>query len=43
MTVNGGAAGYVRIAADLIAATFGFEAPQEGASRPLAEMPGAQQ
>jgi hypothetical protein len=35
MAVDGGAAGYVRIAADLIAATFGGEAEGQ-APRPLA-------
>jgi hypothetical protein len=35
MAVDGGAAGYVRIAADLIAATFGGDAPAETAARPL--------
>ena len=38
MAVARGAAGYVRIAADVIAATFGGEDPNtENASRPLAE------
>jgi hypothetical protein len=37
MQISGGAAGYVRIAADLIAATFGGDAPdQEQPARPLA-------
>jgi hypothetical protein len=37
MTVGDGAPGYVRIAAALMAATFGGEAPQaESAARPLA-------
>lgn len=40
MAVDRGAAGYVRIAADLIAATFGGDAPAESASRPLAPRPG---
>jgi hypothetical protein len=42
MVVPDGAAGYVRIAADLIAATFGGdERPQESAARPLSPAPGA--
>lgn len=36
MDVRGGAAGYVRIAAELIAATFSDDAGGEGAARPLA-------
>jgi len=41
MTVEGGAAGYVRIAADLLAATFGEGAPHtEAAQRPLPLRPG---
>jgi hypothetical protein len=40
MAVEGGAAGYVQIAADLIAATFGGDAPSESTARPLAEAPG---
>lgn len=40
MAVDGGAAGYVRIAADLIAATFGGDASAENAARPLAPQPG---
>jgi hypothetical protein len=40
MAVAGGAAGYVRIAADLIAATFGGEgATEESTARPLAAPP----
>jgi hypothetical protein len=35
MTVPDGAAGYVRIAADLIAATFGAPAAKEETARPL--------
>ena len=38
MEVAGGAAGYVRIAADLITATFGGD--EETAPRPLAQTPG---
>ena len=41
MTVRDGAPGYVRIAADLIAATFGGDAPAENAARPLAPEPAA--
>jgi hypothetical protein len=42
MVVAGGAAGYVRIAADLIAATFGGdERSAEQSARPLAAGPGA--
>jgi hypothetical protein len=41
MAVDGGAAGYVRIAADLIAATFGGgEAAAEPVARPFAAQPG---
>jgi hypothetical protein len=40
MAVDGGAAGYVRIAADLIAATFGSDAPLETTPSPLAVRPG---
>jgi hypothetical protein len=41
MAVDGGAAGYVKIAADLITATFGGGAqPAETPARPLAETPG---
>jgi hypothetical protein len=41
MAVAGGAAGYVKIAADLIAATFGGDSPPaENNSRPLAPGPG---
>jgi hypothetical protein len=41
MEVNGGAAGYVRIAVELMAATFGGEAPHaENTARPLAPAPG---
>jgi hypothetical protein len=41
MTVAGGAAAYVRIAADLIAATFGGEdVPAETPARPLSPPPG---
>jgi hypothetical protein len=41
MTIGEGAAGYVRIAADLIAATFGGDAaPGENTPRPLAPGPG---
>ena len=41
MAVDGGAAGYVRIAADLIAATFGGDAASaETPPRPLAPQPG---
>jgi len=40
MTVNDGAAGYVRIAADLIATTFGGDtANMEATPRPLAPRP----
>jgi hypothetical protein len=40
MAVDGGAAGYVRIAADLIAATFGGEENNaERSARPLAPQP----
>jgi hypothetical protein len=39
MEVQGGAAGYVRIAADLIAATFGGDNEPETPLRPLAEPP----
>jgi len=42
MAVPDGAAGYVRIAADLIAATFGGDdKPREPAARPLPPAPGA--
>jgi hypothetical protein len=41
MTVGGGAAGYVTIAATLIAATFGGDSEGEGASRPFAAEPRA--
>lgn len=42
MPVADGAAGYVRIAADLIAATFGGDAAaEETPTRPLAAPPGA--
>ena len=42
MQVADGAAGYVRIAADLIAATFGGDtASEEKPTRPLAPLPGA--
>jgi hypothetical protein len=40
MAVDGGAAGYVRIAVELIAATFSDDAGGEGAARPLADRPG---
>jgi hypothetical protein len=41
MAVDGGAAGYVRIAADLIAATFGGDAASgETQPRPFAPQPG---
>jgi hypothetical protein len=41
MTVSNGAPGYVRIAAGLMAATFGGDPPQaENAARPLAPRPG---
>jgi hypothetical protein len=40
MDAEGGAAGYVRIAAELLAATFGGEAAAETSSRPLAAGPG---
>jgi hypothetical protein len=41
MAVDGGAGAYVRIAADLIAATFGGDAPAaETSPRPLALAPG---
>ena len=41
MAVEGGAAGYVKIAADLIGATFGGDAPgTETSPRPLAPGPG---
>jgi Phage tail tube protein, GTA-gp10 len=40
MTAEGAAAGYVRIAAELIAATFGGDAIAENSSRPLAAEPG---
>jgi hypothetical protein len=41
MQAPGGAAGYVRIAADLIAATFGGDQPiAEPAARPFAPRPG---
>ncbi len=39
MTADGGAQGYVRIAADLIAATFGGGAEPEAAPRPLPPTP----
>jgi hypothetical protein len=39
MTVNNGAAGYVRIAAELISATFSGET-EDKSSRPLAPEPG---
>jgi hypothetical protein len=41
MQVDGGAAGYVRIAAELIAATFAGDETGESAARPLAERAGA--
>ena len=42
MRVDDGAAGYVRIAAELIAATFGgAAAAEEKSARPLAQQPGA--
>jgi hypothetical protein len=41
MPVAGGAAGYVGIAASLIAATFGADTEGEGASRPFAAEPRA--
>ena len=41
MAVDGGAGAYVRIAADLIAATFGGdESAAEKSPRPLAQVPG---
>lgn len=41
MTIGDGAAGYVRIAAALIAATFGGDVPQaENTPRPLVPGPG---
>ena len=40
MEVEGGAAGYVRVAASLIAATFGGDAAAENPPRPLAPGPG---
>jgi hypothetical protein len=39
MTVADGAAGYVRIASELLAATFGGDAPGESAGRPFAREP----
>lgn len=39
MEVDGGAAGYVRVAADLIAATFGGGESEETSPRPLAPRP----
>jgi hypothetical protein len=41
MPVANGAAGYVRIAVELIAATFGGDSEGEGASRPFAPEPRA--
>jgi len=43
MAVPGGAAGYVRIAADLIAVTFADASSAETAARPLAPQPGDDQ